>query len=327
MPIIIQPNSHEHWLSLRAEDITSTEVSALFGLSPYATEFELFYIKSRGEMTAIADNERMKWGRRLEPIIAAGVAEDTGMYVRPLKEYFRHSDEPRMGSSFDFVAEINNPEIFAKATGVNPDNLKGPGMLEIKNVDGLVYRDKWEEDEAPAHIELQLQHQLEVADLEWGMIVALVGGNDPKIIVRLRDREVGQGLRAKIREFWERVATEDAPEPDYEANAEFLIKLHQRAGQDILDASTDEKVINLLAEYRDITTKAGEYDKLKQAKKAEILDYIGDDYSKVLAWPFTLSCGMTADTPPTMITPEMVGQTYGGRKGYRNFRVNVKGGA
>jgi len=312
MPIIIAPNSHEHWLQLRSEDITSTEVSALFGLSPYMTEFELFYIKSRGEITSIADNERMKWGRRLEAVIAQGVAEDVGMEVKPLKEYMRHSDEPRMGSSFDF--SILCPE-------------RGPGILEIKNVDGLVYRNQWIDDEAPAHIEIQLQHQLEIANVEWGMIAALVGGNDPKIIIRDRDRDVGAGLREKTREFWERVAREDAPEPDYEADSEFIIKLHQQSGGQMMDATGNEAIASLLAEYKHLAEAATNYDDLKKAKKAEILDKIGDEYSKVICGPFTLSCSMTKDTPPTMITPEMVGETYGGRKGYRNFRVNVKKGS
>ena len=33
---------------------------------------------------------------------------------------------------------------------------------------------------------------------------------------------------------------------------------------------------------------------------------------------------MIADTPPTLITEDMVGTTYGGRRGYRNFRINAR---
>jgi hypothetical protein len=31
---------------------------------------------------------------------------------------------------------------------------------------------------------------------------------------------------------------------------------------------------------------------------------------------------MQAETPPTLITESMVGTSYGGRKGFRNLRVN-----
>lgn len=311
MPKLIKPSSHEHWLSLKAVDITSTEVSALFGLSPYMTEFELFYIKSRGETTSIADNERMKWGRRLEAVIAKGIAEDLGMKVRQINGYMRHDNVDRMGSSFDY--EI-----------IGHDD--GPGILEIKNVDGLVYRDKWEDDEAPPHIELQLQHQLEISGRSWGMIVALVGGNDPKVIRRERDKEVGAGLRIKVGEFWDRVAREDAPNPDYMEDSEFLIKIHQSAGVNMLDANSDERVLTLLSEYKHLADETTGYDKLKKAKKAEILDYIGDGCDKVVSGPFTLSCGMTKETVGTVITPEMIGESFGGRKSFRNFKVNRKKG-
>ena len=36
-----------------------------------------------------------------------------------------------------------------------------------------------------------------------------------------------------------------------------------------------------------------------------------------------ISASMVADTPPTIITPDMVGQEIGGRKGYRNLRIST----
>lgn len=42
---IIQITSEAQWLGERKKDITSTEIPALYGLSPYKTEFELFHEK------------------------------------------------------------------------------------------------------------------------------------------------------------------------------------------------------------------------------------------------------------------------------------------
>ena len=50
MPKIINPKSFDHWLSLKSEDISSTESAALFGLSPYSSEFELYHEKLSGEI-------------------------------------------------------------------------------------------------------------------------------------------------------------------------------------------------------------------------------------------------------------------------------------
>ena len=44
----ITPSSKQDWLKARTEDITSTEVSALFGISPYTTAFELWHRKHDG---------------------------------------------------------------------------------------------------------------------------------------------------------------------------------------------------------------------------------------------------------------------------------------
>ena len=307
MPQVIHYTTEAEWLDLKLDDVTSTESPALFGLSPYLTEFELFHYKSTRTSPDFDIIDRMKWGKRLEAVIAEGIAEDLGLTIRPLKEYMRHSTVKGMGSSFDY-AILGHQD--------------GPGLMEVKNVDSLVYRREWSEDEAPAHIETQVQHQMEVADVNWCMIAVFCGGTRPYVIRRERDREVGKVLCQRVEKFWRDVKSGHAPTPDFIKDAEFIISLHQSAGVKVLEA--DETVATMLAEYAHLTAEAKSYGELKDAKKAEILLTIGDDYNKVKAGPFTLSCGMVKDTPPTLITPEMVGQTYGGRKGYRGFKLTEK---
>ena len=307
MPQVIHYTTEAEWLDLKLDDVTSTEVGALFGLSPYLTEFELFHYKSTRTSSDFDETDRMKWGKRLEAVIAEGIAEDLGFTVRPLKEYMRHSTVKGMGSSFDY-AILGHQD--------------GPGLMEVKNVDSLVYRREWSEDEAPAHIETQVQHQMEVADVNWCMIAVFCGGNRPYVIRRERDREVGKVLCQRVDKFWKDVKAGLAPTPDFIKDAEFIISLHQSAG--VMQLEADEAVASMLAEYAHLTAEAKSYSELKEAKKAEILLTIGDEYNKVKAGPYTLSCGMVKDTLPTLITPDMVGQTYGGRKGYRGFKLTEK---
>jgi predicted phage-related endonuclease len=68
--MIITPDSQDHWLQLRTQDVTSTESAALFGMSPYVTQFELWHRKKSGEQPEFKTNERMRWGNRLEAAIA-----------------------------------------------------------------------------------------------------------------------------------------------------------------------------------------------------------------------------------------------------------------
>src|SRR5260370_357704 len=97
----ILPVSESAWLSLRTLDVTSSESSALFGLSPYSTAFEVWHRKRDGKVVQIPDNERMFWGRRLQDAIAEGIAEQQGWVCEPMREYMR-APESRMGASFDY---------------------------------------------------------------------------------------------------------------------------------------------------------------------------------------------------------------------------------
>lgn len=304
----IAPETEEHWLEMRAKDITSTESAALFGMSPYITELELFYRKRTSEIIHIEENKRMTAGKYLEPSIAELAGNELSCTVRPFKIYATDPDEG-MGSSFDY-------EIV--------DGQYKDWILEVKNVDFLVYRDQWEDDEAPDHIEVQVQHQLELTGRPGAVIACLVGGNDLKLIMRPRNKKMGAGIRQRIQKFWRDVESNNPPDPDYMKDSEFIISLHQSSGDNTLDAEDDPKVTELIKEYKRLKDEAKDISKIADARKAELLDLIGDNVSKVVSGLYTLSCGMTKDTPPTTITAEMIGQEYGGRKGYRNFRVNKK---
>lgn len=306
MPIIINPADRAAWLDLRKQDVTSTQSAALFGLSPYSTEWELYQQKTNAISDEIEPNERMTWGTRLQDAVALGVAQDRGLRVRRVGTYWRHSDEPRMGSSFDF-------EIV--------DHADGPGLMEVKVVDFLVYRDQWLDDEAPPHIEVQVQHQLEVANRNWALIVALVGGNAIKVIRVERDREVGAGLRKAIRAFWARVDAGTPPKPDFQRDAAAIRDLFRSGAGAPLDARGNNYLQALAQTY--MAAAAAEKDAVarKEAARAEMLTLIGDA-SKVVGDGWTLTSSETKGSPGTTIVPEMIGTVINARAPYRQFRLN-----
>jgi putative phage-type endonuclease len=311
---IIAIENEQQWLAERTKDITSTEVSALYGLSPYKTEFELFHEKREGVVVKFPANERMKWGTRLESIIAQGAAEDQGWEIGKLNVYMRDT-AARIGSSFDF-------EILSSANG--------KGILEIKNVDGLQYYKNWIDDgagniDAPEHIEMHIQHQMEVSGYEWTALVALVGGNELKVIYRNRDSEIGKDIRSRVAAFWDAVQKNTPPSADYTRDAEFIIKqLHANAnpGEEI-DVSNDPALEDLVKQYRLCSQEYAAMDKLKDQYKAQLLERIGTA-SKVYSSIGTISCGNVSGSAGTLITPEMVGTTIGTRAGYRSFRFTPK---
>lgn len=290
-------SSESEWLSLRKQDITSTEAAGLFDAGSYAnsrTFYELYQIKS-GALAPkpFKDNERTKWGNRLESAIAHGIAEDLGLIVEPFKCYMR-IPELRMGSSFDF-------KIVGLADGFDGDQSArdmfrehGPGILEIKNVDALQFRRNWIEDgetiEATAQIEMQVQHQLAVSGLAWSIIAPLVGGNTPKIVIRLRDEEACEAIMAKAAELWLRVTTANPPPADYTKDGETIARLYVNNDGTEVDLSDNSRLIAVCAEYSAASTAVKEAQARKDAAKAEILDII-KQHKTVHAGAFKVSAG------------------------------------
>lgn len=313
MPKIINPKSFDHWLELKAEDVSSTEVSALFGISPYSTPFQLWHQKKAymdsGEMYLLDDNERMFVGRNVEDAIARMAQEKLGIKARRLKTYMRHDKINGMGSSFDY--EIIGHE-------------RGPGLLEIKNVDSLIYRREWSDDEAPPHIEAQVQAQMEVSNRDWCIICALVGGNTLKFIERERDREVGEAIGKRIDQFWASVLGNIEPDPDYQLDADFLVDLYSDDDGDPINISDDTALYSLVLAYKELRDRYNELETATKAIKAEVFHRVKNASKLLTNDGITVTMTKTKDTPPTLVTEDMVGTEIGGRQGYRQFRITKR---
>lgn len=291
------PDNEQHWLELRTENINSTEVAALFGLSPYSTKFELWHRKKEAKVVEIARNDRMKWGTRLEASIAKGIAEDEGWIVRRMEEYLRLPDL-RLGASFDYA-------------------IGEEALLEVKNVDSLAFRDGWlideEEVQAPPHIELQVQTQLMVSGRKKAYIGALVGGNKVVLIERAMDISVTTQIKTKVQDFWKSIEENNPPVPDYIRDAEFISELYQNTDPGkIISADIDPDISDLAFKYKQFAAEMKEAEGKKDGAKAELLTLIGTA-EKVLGSGFNISAKIIAGGPVSYI-----------REPYRDFRVTWK---
>lgn len=295
------PKSESEWLELRTVDITSTEVGALFGLTDSSyipTLFELWHRKKGNYSVEFEENDRSRWGKRLQDSIAKGIAEDNGWVVRPMTEYMR-VPEHRLGASFDFSIE-GTP----------------PGILEIKNVDSLVIKNKWiiegDDIEAPPAIELQLQHQLLVSNRPYGYIAALVGGNRVLLIRREADKKIHEAIIREADKFWKSIDANEPPKPDFERDAETIARLYNHAepGKVI---NADMEIEDAMKLFKEANRAATEWAKTKDSIKAHILTKIGDA-EKVIGSNWTISAGVVG---PTWI------ERYE-RKGFRQFKTYFK---
>jgi len=258
----ITHKSKDEWLAARTQDITSTEISCLFDGNPYKTRFELWHQKKLGDVVSIPDTDRMKWGRRLEDAIARGIAEDEGWDVRAWNTYER-IPELRLGSSFDFRI-LNNPK----------------AVLEIKCIDGWVYKLAWLDDggelEAPPHMEFQLQHEMLVSGYDRAFLYALVGGNEIIKIEREANPVMQERIIEEAQRFWDSIAAGEEPTPDYTRDGGNIRRKYSTTNPDTtLNAAGDDRFAQLCRADIEMSATAKAAKDTRDACRAEILDIIG----------------------------------------------------
>lgn len=308
---IIPITSEEQWLAERAKDITSTAIPALFELSPYCTVFELYHAHKNGIVLPFQENDRTKAGKAIEQYAAEVAAEKLSethgpvAAVRRLDFYARIPGE-RMGSSFDFEVEFEDGHKL---------------LLELKAVDYFRHKEKWVEGEAPEHVEIQLQHQLECIDrYDHGVIAAFTSIYDCTLYERERDREMGQALRAASRKFWADVDAGNEPAPNFYRDGDVIAALYRHAGGEAIDLTADEGMEELLERFRRNKDEESAFGKEASAAKAEIHRRLGEAAGGYTE-RFKVTAGWTKDVQGTLVTEEMVGTYIGGRKGYRQCLV------
>lgn len=317
------PTSKLEWLILRHQNINSTEISALFGLSPYQTAFEVGVIKSqKGPDPQTESTERMRWGIRLQHAIARGIAEEYGVKIRAVTGYAEHSYKHcRMGASFDYEIVGLKDEIPPDCDPILRDmySKKGPGILEIKNVDTWVFKSEWNEVEgggveAPAHVELQLQHQLACISRSWGAIGVMIGGNRLEVLARERDDEVHALIRKKCETFWNNLHDGILPPVELPADADMISRIYRYAEPSkVLDAQADESIAAICKEYTDAAADEKAAQDRKATAKASLLLKI-KDAEKVLVTGYNVSASVTAECEIPAYT----------RSAYRNVRISVQ---
>ncbi|MBZ9821932.1 YqaJ viral recombinase family protein [Mesorhizobium sp. CA4] len=305
------PRKESTWHKLRKPDITATSAAALFGCSPYMTPFDLFHRMAGNITVEFEETERMLWGKRLQNAIAQGVCEDNGWQIVDAHPflYARSKAVAGMGASPDYIiTDPARPEL-------------GFGVLEIKNVDFFVAGKDWSDEEAPPHIEFQVQHQLAVTGLLWGAVAGLIGGNTVKAFRRERDGEVIAEIVVRVEDMHSRVKRAEAPAADYLADYETIRTLYRHAtvaksfNLDIPGEEPEldpEKLKALMAAKfdADIVFKAAEEDKKRAA--AELLDFIKDTET-VFGGGWKLSAGTVHREASTITYPAT---------SYRNLRLS-----
>lgn len=312
---VLHFDSEDKWLEARRRYVTSTEVSALFGQNPRLTAFELACAKKNPALDPFIETERTKAGKRLQSAIGAWAAEDNGLVIQPLD--YKLATLQHCAASGDFmIVDVMNPDSwFAERFTTS-----GNGVLEIKNVDSLIFKNEWSDEDMPDHIEIQLQAEILCWNVQWGAVAALVGGNRMALYLRARDEKVCQLIEDETSRFMTNLAGGVLPPPIMPQDAGMVIALNQYAEPNKVINATDlearacQTLHDLCKSYKDEKAMEATHKELAQTYQAKIFDLIGDAERVINIPGFNLSASVRAPAHIEAYT----------RAGFRGLNVTVR---
>lgn len=275
-PLTLAFEGRKQWLEIRKKYIGASESATLLGYGMFSSPYALYMEKTNQAPDTFTDNTRMAWGRRLEASIRDGIAEDLGYDPQDClygDEIYVYKEGPeRLGCTPDAVLAYPNHRVHI-ALG----DVQGPGCFEVKNVDGIIHKQKWTEDEPPVQYLTQLQHQLAVTGYEWGVLGALVGGNKPMTYFYRRHEPTIQAIKSAALAFWEAVDQGKPPAIDDSQATEKTIKaMHPRDNGADLDLSADNELPQVCADFLAKKKAYRELDKEIRGLKSQIMEKLGD---------------------------------------------------
>lgn len=186
--------SEEEWLDARRAGITGSDVLKAIGVEPSRTA--LWVAKTEG-VDLVEETEAMRWGHRLEPVVAQAWSDETGIPVVKSNVLLRSMEHPWALVTPDYDAADGN-------------------LLEIKTV-GAYLAHEWGDDAdplVPLRTTAQALWQLAVSGKEKCHIAALIGGN--RLVHRSidRDDQLIDDLLMMAGGFWKLVEEREMPPAD-----------------------------------------------------------------------------------------------------------------
>jgi putative phage-type endonuclease len=246
---------------IRAKGIGASEIAAVVGIDHRRSAFDV-YAEKVGLLKRSEPTARMRWGKRLERVIADCYAEETKRNIVWYDKTLQH--------------ELRSWQVFSPDAFV----VEGEpvGGLDCKNVAWDQF-ERWGEagtDSVPDTIALQCQWSCSAADLPWWDVAALAGGNDLRIYRVHRDAQIEAVLLQAGQAFWtNNVLPRVAPVIEStDAAREYLRQRYPRNIEVMRPAGEIERA--LIAEWQQVKEEFNRAEKRKDALQLQICDLIGD---------------------------------------------------
>ena len=268
-------DDRQQWLDLRKNDVTGSEVGALFDVHRYLTPAKLYALKSG----AIVEEEKtdgvMSRGVKLESFVASEVAAKNPSWSIAKATHYYRDVEHRLGGTPDFI-------FFDKES----DSI-GKGVLEIKTVgrsdfiriwrggdpEGLIVPEPWQL--------LQIMTYIYLTGAAYGKVAVLpVGEWDPMEVhivdVDRNDDAIAQ-IIARTNRFWEDIDEGIEPKFNFEKDMDVIKAMYANVKPgSTIDYRGDQEFTELLAFHAKYSDEEKFAKERKEAMAANIRARIGE---------------------------------------------------
>lgn len=243
------------WLAERRKGIGASEAPAALGLSPYQTPFGLWCLKT-GAVPPAEETEAMRWGSRLEPVLAEAFAESTGLEIARSQVFRRHD---------------GRPHLLATADGLTADG----DLVELKTISAFKAGELGEDgtDELPDHWLVQAQQQMYVFGRPLVRFGVLVGGQRFRTYTVHRDDALLDAIIPRLDRFWSQVTSNTPPEATGR-DAATLASLRPSEGTRVELASP--LLPGVASEYEEAGRLIRQLEEDRRALKARLIEAMGD---------------------------------------------------
>lgn len=247
--------SRSEFLERRRTGIGGSDVSAILGLSPYRTAYDVWREKT-GRAQEHPENSRTHFGNVLEQVVADEFAARNAVKVQRRNEMFRHTEHPELIANIDRY-------------------IVGGGILECKTADRFMsdqFGESGQMDSVPEYYLMQVQHYMYVTGYRKAFIAVLIGGNDFRQFEIQYDSELAEYSAARCVEFWQSNIVNDDPPPAMTSKE--AARLYSATPGKAIEASGD--VLAMIAELKAVKSEMKEYEKTEEKLKTSILEAVRD---------------------------------------------------
>ena len=218
---VCNDSNRADWLEQRRSGIGGSDAPVCLGISPFSSRAKLAAEKQGLVPMGDEESELMSWGRKVEPLLIANFLDEMtaggekAWMAKPSGKLFRSAKPGREVMMSTPDGDVIDP---AGRSGIIECKLKIFGAAE------------WDRFGVPEHVVAQSQHNADVKDADFALVLGLLDGYRPRWKVLERDDElVGDVIVPAELEFWEWMQAGEAfpiDEGPQAANDDLLRRLY-----------------------------------------------------------------------------------------------------